>query len=570
MGSIVEVGLTNAAVVAVLALVVGSLGAVCRRPALVHSLWVLVLLKLLTPPLVSVPLPNVSWTQPTAEPIAVYVLEAVDLDEAVFEEAAPEVAEVVAEPQHGLVWQNLLGLAWVMGTVGWLGVTLTRVGRFGRVLAEAERAPIELQVRVDNLAQRLGLAHGPEVRVVDGVISPMVWALFGPAQLILPTGLWNRLSEDQRTTLLVHELAHLRRRDHWVRHLELIATAIYWWHPALWWARRALREAEEECCDAWVIWAMPKSNKTYASALLEAVDFLCQAPCPSLPLGASGAGPVKPLKRRLLMILRGITPKSLSLGGRIAVLGLASVLLPILPSTTTAQQPEEKTLNRRLEIKFLDKDGDKKDRSEDEVIIQVNDDDKAPAGANPRKTARVLIFKSDQKPGADDKTQTLTFTANSDDDEADDEKPKVSAEKKAEIQKARAEVKDAQAKLQAAVMRLVELEGRNAHIELKLDALKYQKSLVTGFKVAQDAARATATVRGRIARPIPPIPPVPPLTPTAPGPAVDNQKRLREDLGVAVGQIHEKRMEAIEKRLEKLLDEMQAIRKDQKASPDRR
>ena len=47
-----------------------------------------------------------------------------------------------------------------------------------------------------------------------------------------------------------HALAHLRRRDHWVRYLELAATCAYWWHPAAWWARAALREAVDRWRDA--------------------------------------------------------------------------------------------------------------------------------------------------------------------------------------------------------------------------------------------------------------------------------------------------------------------------------
>src|SRR5262249_26459444 len=56
-GTLREVGLSRGVRGAVLARVAAGLAQVCRRPALAHSLWVLVLLKLLTPPLVHVPLP---------------------------------------------------------------------------------------------------------------------------------------------------------------------------------------------------------------------------------------------------------------------------------------------------------------------------------------------------------------------------------------------------------------------------------------------------------------------------------------------------------------------------------
>src|SRR5438445_2360229 len=58
MDTLLHAALSNAAVVAVLAPIVAVFGRISRRPALVHSLWLLVLLKLFTPPLWPV---SLSW-----------------------------------------------------------------------------------------------------------------------------------------------------------------------------------------------------------------------------------------------------------------------------------------------------------------------------------------------------------------------------------------------------------------------------------------------------------------------------------------------------------------------------
>src|SRR5262245_40435308 len=63
-----SVGLWNAAGATVLALVAGGAGLVCRRPAVLHALWLLVLLKLLCPPLWAVP---IQWPEQACEPTAV-------------------------------------------------------------------------------------------------------------------------------------------------------------------------------------------------------------------------------------------------------------------------------------------------------------------------------------------------------------------------------------------------------------------------------------------------------------------------------------------------------------------
>ena len=69
---------------------------------------------------------------------------------------------------------------------------------------------------------RGGVADAAHVAAACVVLFAL--AGFGPTRLLVPVQLWDRLGERQRATLLAHELAHLCRRDHWVRCLELAAT----------------------------------------------------------------------------------------------------------------------------------------------------------------------------------------------------------------------------------------------------------------------------------------------------------------------------------------------------------
>jgi hypothetical protein len=220
---------------------------------------------------------------------------------------------------------------WLTGSAAWLVLAGVRIVRFGRLLRHARPAPEAMQAQAEALAKGLGLVRCPGVWLVPGCVSPLLWAVGRAPRLLVPQSLWDQLDDDQQAALLVHELAHLRRRDHWVRRLELVVTGLYWWHPAVWWARRRLREAEEQCCDAWVVWALPASARSYATALLQTLDFLSQAR-PVVPLAASGAGHLSCLKRRLTMIMQETTPRALSWAGRLAVLGLAAMLLPVGPS----------------------------------------------------------------------------------------------------------------------------------------------------------------------------------------------------------------------------------------------
>jgi beta-lactamase regulating signal transducer with metallopeptidase domain len=162
-----------------------------------------------------------------------------------------------------------------------------------------------------------------------------VWAAGARADLFFPAALLGRLDATRRSTLLVHELAHVKRRDHWVRWLELVVIGLYWWYPLVWWARRRLRAAEEECCDAWVVRQLPGRSKAYATALLDTLDFLAGSRL-VLPTAALGLCRRADLQRRLTLIMKGGTPSRQSLPGWAVVLLVA---LLGWQAPTLARQP---------------------------------------------------------------------------------------------------------------------------------------------------------------------------------------------------------------------------------------
>jgi beta-lactamase regulating signal transducer with metallopeptidase domain len=375
MDTLLHAGLSNALMAAALALPAAAVTRFGRRPALAHALWLLVLLKLLTPPLIPIP---ILWPDGEAEagvraaaarpgpppgagaaPLAGDLLgvalpggaappDAAEPDEPLPEEAAEGPAPDRAAPNPGPQGRALVVAVWLAVSALWFVGVALQVRRFRRLLRHARPAPAEVQEAARALAARLGRAHPPTVWLVPGVVSPMLWALGQAPRLLFPAGLLERLEPGQRDALLAHELAHWRRRDHWVRLVELAALGLYWWHPLVWWARHELHEAEEQCCDAWAVWALDGDGRTYAMALLQTVSFLSQAR-PALPVGASGVGQVRHLRRRLTMVLRGNTYRSLSSVGAAAVCVLGLLLLPLLPVGAQDAPAGKRSLDKQIE-----------------------------------------------------------------------------------------------------------------------------------------------------------------------------------------------------------------------------
>jgi beta-lactamase regulating signal transducer with metallopeptidase domain len=417
MRTLLDVGLSNAAVASLLAVGAWGLGRVVRRPAVAHVLWLLVLLKLLTPPLwpvqldwpagdappatsspgMAAPAPAPSpaatadgapaavvsspaWTfgperavgpavvQPPGEQTGRPERQPVEPDDVPgpaspvvagreqAEPAAPQEASTAAVVEawwSGFAWSTWLAAAWLAGSISWFALAAFRIARFQRLLRYGRPAGPALQAEADGLARRLGLAHCPPVWLVPGRVSPLLWALGGRARLVAPADLLEELDAGQQATLLAHELAHARRRDHWVRWLEVAVAGCYWWHPVVWWARHALHTAEEQCCDAWVVWALPQAARAYGKALLQTVEFLDARP--AVPAVASGIGHVGFLKRRLTMIVRQPSRPWVPWPVQVAAVALGLFVLPLAPERVQAQPsddnaPPDRPVQRQVRI----------------------------------------------------------------------------------------------------------------------------------------------------------------------------------------------------------------------------
>jgi beta-lactamase regulating signal transducer with metallopeptidase domain len=317
--AILRAGLSNAVWTVILALIATAGTRWWRSlPAAGHALWLMVLLKLVTPSLVQFSLPFADVRTRDA-PASIPRFESrgpapaarpsVNPGPAVSESVAPRgehPSEVLhqgsikgrlesARPLRSrppMPWEKTyemagpaLAILWLVGAVVWWSVVGLNSARFRRLIRTAPPAPAELRQRIGRVAERLALRNIPAAYMLPGRIPPMVCVpLAGPPHLVLPEELWGRFDSVQQDAVLAHELAHLKRRDHWVRRLEALACGLYWWDPVAWWARREVERAEERCRDAWVLWALPTAAGAYAEALVMTTVYLSE-PHQPLPLG---------------------------------------------------------------------------------------------------------------------------------------------------------------------------------------------------------------------------------------------------------------------------------------------
>jgi len=127
---------------------------------------------------------------------------------------------------------------------------------------------------------------------------PMTWGLWRPT-ILLPDEA-QRWSSDRLRIVLLHELAHIQRRDCLTQLLAQIARAAYWFNPLAWLAERQLRALQEQACDDLVL-NSGFDAPDYAEHLL-AVSAGYRSPACAAGLALAMARASK-LQRRLLAIL---------------------------------------------------------------------------------------------------------------------------------------------------------------------------------------------------------------------------------------------------------------------------
>ena len=150
--------------------------------------------------------------------------------------------------------------------------------------------------------------------------APAVIGWFRPV-VLLPVTALSGLSEDQLAAVISHELAHIRRLDCFVNLFQIAAETLLFYHPAIWWLNKRIRNERENCCDDAAL-AVCGNPIEYARALTLMEEWRQR---PALAMAANR----NPLVERVARLLGVASPQSgvRSTGVAASILCLVGALL---------------------------------------------------------------------------------------------------------------------------------------------------------------------------------------------------------------------------------------------------
>jgi beta-lactamase regulating signal transducer with metallopeptidase domain/Leucine-rich repeat (LRR) protein len=262
-----------------------------RRPHLAYLLWMLVIVKAITPPVWSSPTGAFSWAR--AETVAAQTIAAREVPGHSFKRPQPELAAM--EPRAAEVSANSptvtssaplapetplpftagtwILLSWLVGSFAVVALVFLR---WMRLLAQLRRTsrPVNesLQRQFDELRGRLDLRRPVRLVVTSDNLGP---AAFGwwRGKVLLPQAVAEQSQPSELAAILAHELVHLRRFDPLIGSLQLAVQCVWWFHPAVWWANRQIRVERERACDEEVLAELRCPPPEYARLLVRILSW---------------------------------------------------------------------------------------------------------------------------------------------------------------------------------------------------------------------------------------------------------------------------------------------------------
>jgi beta-lactamase regulating signal transducer with metallopeptidase domain len=198
--------------------------------------------------------------------------------------ARPAGVAVVPSRAWGLsTLFHVLSAVWCLGIL-WTAFRDWRRRRELRIITDATwHADLDRVTRAaQDVRLTLGLRELPRIHVSKLAPLPFVLGVWKPI-VVLPSDMAASASNERLRDVLIHECAHIVRKDSWVHLLQRISAVVFWFHPAVVWLNVQIGRAREELCDNFVL--LTGDAAEYAETLLDLSES-----CGGKRLGPSALG----------------------------------------------------------------------------------------------------------------------------------------------------------------------------------------------------------------------------------------------------------------------------------------
>jgi bla regulator protein BlaR1 len=237
-------------------------------------------------------------------------------------------------------------LTWLAVVVAMTLLLVQRAFFVRSLILQSEQPPRRMRDLLECCRQQMGVLAPVQLRLTSMAASPSVAGLTRP-KILMPQPMLASLHSGQLRSILLHELAHVKRGDLWISLLQTLLQILYFFHPLLWLANLLIRRVREQAVDETVLAAMGEEAEDYPRTLLNVSRLAFGRPALSLRL-LGVVESKRALTARIKHIASRPFPKTAKLGlaGLILIATVAAILLPM----ARAEKNETRTRFTEAEI----------------------------------------------------------------------------------------------------------------------------------------------------------------------------------------------------------------------------
>jgi len=247
------------------------------------------------------------------------------------------VATVAGTAAEGFMFEAIVAL-WIAGVTVISIRTLAAWRHLGGLRRAADKqAALRLVPVVERLSGLFGLARRVEIGLSASISNPMVVGWLKPV-ILMPPAILARLPLAQLEMLIAHELAHLRRHDHWINLFQVVTETLMFYHPVVTMISRQIRIERENACDDLAV-SVTRRRLDYVEMLASLENS--RRPGRALALGIQD-GQVLARIRRLVELGQPRASRGTVLPALIALLGVSALLtMPLIDDVIPRHQSVE-------------------------------------------------------------------------------------------------------------------------------------------------------------------------------------------------------------------------------------
>ncbi|SMF84618.1 bla regulator protein blaR1 [Paenibacillus uliginis N3/975] len=205
--------------------------------------------------------------------------------------------------EAGFSWFSVLSLIWIVGVIILAVTTIYTTYRFlSRVKDDSTVQDQTILRSLSQCKQQMGVTTPIPLRMSHRMTSPALMGIWRP-QIWLPASILENLDEQELRHILLHELAHWKRRDIGVNSIISMLLIVNWFNPLLWYAASRMRQDQEMACDALVLTYLKETEvPLYGHTMIKMLELYAEPKKISITAGFSSSK--KHVKRRIIMISR--------------------------------------------------------------------------------------------------------------------------------------------------------------------------------------------------------------------------------------------------------------------------